>query len=1078
MRFAKNLIITSCLLLAVKGATAQKNTPAITGALNIPLSWKIKAQTEIFDSAFLYPGFNAQNWVTADVPGTVFDAFVKAGLESDPNFGDNIYQVDKTKYKKNFVYRTEFIAPADLSADKTWLNFEGINSKGDIYLNGTKLGTLDGFMMRGKFDVSTLLQKGAANVLAVLVYIPEEPIVNWASPTYMASGGWDWMPFVPGLDMGITDDVYFSESGKTTLAEPWVRTLQVLSPTSAAMNFNVDIKNQSATTQTGTITGIITPGNIKFSQPLTLNPNEAKTLSLNKTLNNIKLWWPNGYGDPNLYNLSIKFTVAGKTSDSINTTFGIRKYTYDSLGNVLHISVNGKRIFLKGGNWGMSDYMLRCRGAEYETKLRFHKEMGMNMIRNWLGSTTDDEFYQQCDKYGVMVWDDFWLNNFFTAIRDMPRFYNNVVEKVKRVRNHASLAIWCGDNESTAFIECDTFMRNTVARYDLNDRRYQACSNQGFLSGSGLWTNFDPKQYFSGGTNFTSSTWGLRSEIGAGVFTTFESFKEFMPQANWWPRNDMWDKHFFGPSGAAAGPDNYMNSVNNRYGTATGIQDFCRKAQLLNIETHKAMFEGWMDNIWNDASGILYWMSQSAYPSLIWQTYDYYYDCTGAYWGVKKAGEPVHIQWNCSDDSVKVINTSGNSMNNLTATSHVYNMDGTELPGLGKTINLNAAADTSAYCFDVFNNYSKTYNLAYNKTATASSSKGANTGNKAFDASLATRWESNYNDNQWIYVDLGTSKLIGEVLLNWEGAYGKSYKIQVSADAVTWTDVYSTTTGDGGIDDITFTSTNARYVRMQGIKRGSAFGYSLYEFEVYAPGRPTLSNVNFLKLELKDAAGKLISDNFYWRSATSVFTDLNSLPVVNLNTTTQNTTNGSTYVMDAKVKNPAGSAGIAFAIHVQVINSATGKRILPVYMNDNYFTLFKGETKDLHIEFDTALLKGGTPQLLVEQYQQGTALNSTGVIDNSTGNTAVSPDALPYPNPFTNKVSIPVNMKSTGTATVEIFNTNGTRVKTFTANLPAGIQSVEWNATNKEGSIVAPGTYIANISADGRLLRSCKLLKL
>ncbi|MEP6513771.1 MAG: hypothetical protein ABJA79_07870 [Parafilimonas sp.] len=184
-----------------------------------------------------------------------------------------------------------------------------------------------------------------------------------------------------------------------------------------------------------------------------------------------------------------------------------------------------------------------------------------------------------------------------------------------------------------------------------------------------------------------------------------------MPEDSWWPRNEMWNKHFFGPLAAAAGPDNYQSTINNKYGTATGIQDFCRKAQLVNIETNKAMFEGWQDNIWNDASGILTWMSQSAYPSLVWQTYDYYYDCNGAYWGVKKACEPLHIQWSCADDSVKVINTTNKDVKNLTAIAKVYNKDGSEVSSLGSTVKINSVKDTATFCFNVFNKDNRAHNM-------------------------------------------------------------------------------------------------------------------------------------------------------------------------------------------------------------------------------------------------------------------------------------------------------------------------------------------------------------------------------
>jgi hypothetical protein len=127
-------------------------------------------------------------------------------------------------------------------------------------------------------------------------------------------------------------------------------------------------------------------------------------------------------------------------------------------------------------------------------------------------------------------------------------------------------------------------------------------------------------------------------------------------------------------------------------------------------------------------------------------------------------------------------------------------------------------------------------NLALNKAVTVSAYESTYTGPNAVDGNTGTRWASGRTDSQWIYVDLGAQYNLSNVVLNWEAAYGKSYKIQVSNDAATWTDVYSTTTGDGGIDNITFSSTNARYVKMLGILRGTQYGYSLWEFGVYDAG--------------------------------------------------------------------------------------------------------------------------------------------------------------------------------------------------------------------------------------------------
>ncbi|MEO6150460.1 MAG: glycoside hydrolase family 97 catalytic domain-containing protein, partial [Mucilaginibacter sp.] len=415
--------------------------------------------------------------------------------------------------------------------------------------------------------------------------------------------------------------------------------------------------------------------------------------------------------------------------------------------------------------------------------------------------------------------------------------------------------------------------------------------------------------------------------------------------------------------GGAASPGDYMNRINNSYGTATGIDDFCKKAQLINLETHRAMYEGFQDHIWNDASGLLLWMSQSAFPTMIWQTYDYYLDCTGSYYGVKKACEPLHVQYSPADNSVKVVNTTGKTVNSLTVKSTLYNMDGTVANGYSSTKVINALKDTITYAFNAYGSN----NLALNKTGTASGQEANNPTPRAFDGNVATRWASNSSaNNTWIYVDLGTQKTFSAVNLVWE-SYAKSYKIQVSNDAVNWTDVYSTTTGNGGTDAITFAPTTARYVKMQTVEKGTFFGVSLFEFAIYESGPSPLSAVHFIKLELKDAGGNLISDNLYWKSNDNKYAALDSMPQVTLTTTVSIENLGKKKLMKVKLLNPANSAGIAFGIHVQLLNPTTNERVLPVLISDNYFTILKGEEKNITIEYDPSLVSG-TPKLDVKQY--------------------------------------------------------------------------------------------------------------
>ncbi len=922
--------------------------------------WKLKPQQEIGkDSNNMFATtYNSSNWVDAVVPGAVFTSYVNAGLEKDPNFGDNIYKVDKSKYNRNFWYRTTFKTPVPQTGEKTWLNFEGINRKGEVFFNGTRLGLLDGFMNRGRFDISALLSASGDNVLAVLVYWPTLPISNLASPTYISSDGWDWMPSVPGLLNGITDDVYLSTSGGVTITDPWIRT-ELPSLQQAEVGISMDLHNNTTTSADATITGTINPGNISFSQSVQLGAGSQKQVGFNSSkfrqliISNPSLWWPNGYGDPNLYTCELKCTVNGKTSDSKTIQFGVKKYTYDTLGGVLHISINGERIFVKGGNWGMSEYMLRCRGEEYDLKVKLHREMNYNMIRNWIGSVTDEEFYAACDKYGIMVWDDFWLNSHPNLPTDVFAFNSNAVEKIKRLRNHPSIAVWCGDNEGYPLPPLNGWLREDVDTFDHGDRLYQPNSHSDALTGSGPWANFHPKWYFTkypGGFGGNPG-WGFRTEIGTAVFTNVESFKKFMPDSNWWPRNEMWNKHFFGKSAANGGPDTYYATIDQSYGAPTGIEDFCRKAQLLNIETNKALYEGWQHHMWNDASGVMTWMSQSAYPSFVWQTYDYYYDLTGAYWGVKKACEPVHIQWSYADNSVKVINTTREDHPGLQAEATVYNMDGKLQRSYTKAATVNAAKNGTADCFEL--NFSID-NLAAKKRSYASSGAvEASDANAATDGNTGSRWSSGYSDNEWIYVDLGEPKEISTISLNWEAAYAKAYLLQVSDDAKSWKEVYATRDGKGNVEEIKIEPVTARYVKMTGMQRATEYGYSLFELEVYGKTTSTLSPVHFIKLALKDNTGKIISDNFYWRNnRTADYTALNTLPKATLSVNQNVTRANGKCTIHATVTNPAKSKGIAFAVRVQVFNKKSGKEILPAIMNDNYFTLFKGESKDITIEFN------------------------------------------------------------------------------------------------------------------------------
>ena len=696
------------------------------------------------------------------------------------------------------------------------------------------------------------------------------------------------MPYVPGRLAGITGNAYLVVTGDVVMEDPWVRS-ELPTLQKAELSVSTDIRNASSSPKDVVVSGVIQPGNISFSKDIRVEGGTTARLSINKddiaqlVVDHPKLWWPNGYGDPNLYTCKLTCSVDGKVSDVKEMTFGIKKYEYKMVDNVvgypvLTFFINGQKIYLKGGNWGMSEYLLRCQGKEYETKIRLHKEMNYNMIRLWTGCVTDDEFYDYCDKYGIMVWNDFWLYVAYNDVAQPEAFKANALDKVRRLRNHPSIAIWCGANETHPAPDLDNYLREMIAKEDNNDRMYKSCSNQDGLSGSGWWGNQPPRHHFeTSGSNLAFNTpaypygidhgYGMRTEIGTATFPTFESIKEFIPEKDWWPlptdeqlKNDddnVWNKHFFGKEASNANPVNYKNSVNTQYGESSGLEEFCEKAQMLNLEVMKGMYEAWNDKMWNDAAGLLIWMSHPAYPSFVWQTYDYYYDPTGAYWGAKKACEPLHIQWNASNNSIKVINTTAKDLKGAIAKAIIYDLNGKEVPAYGQTKQVDVAASNIAEAFSL-----------------------------------------NFNPFE---------------------IYGEKPK----------------------------------------------------EIEELTP-------LHFIKLELIDAKGNLISENFYWRNGVRDldYTLLNTLPEVALSCrlVDKSMSDGK---MKIAVKNNSGT--VAFANRVRLVNKTTQKRILPIIMSDNYVTLMPGEEKVITMEATPELLKGGV-SVLVKQYGK-TENNKLDIVD-------------------------------------------------------------------------------------------------
>ena len=744
-------MVSGMLLLSLNAMAQHRRLDSVDG-----IKWELCPQASVSDikgTEIATVGFKMPvDAVEGVVPGAVFTAYVNSGKEETPEYGDNIWRVDESFYSRPFWYRTEFDTPKEYSEGKrVWLQFDNTNRYADFYFNGVKIsGTpestrdVSGHMMRSRFDVTRYLSADGKNAVAVLITDADQkktrdaegPYGVACSPSYLAGAGWDWMPYVPGRLNGIVGHVSMDVTGDVVMVDPWVRN-SLPSNELAEITIKTGLKNTTEHDRNITVEATINPGNVKVSRNITVAAGEEPVLTLDNSefpqlnISNPKLWWPNGYGEPNLYSLDIKVKDGNNVLDERKIDFGIKKYDYTWETNkvgmpVMNFWVNGKKIYVKGGNWGMSEYLLRCHDDEYEKKIRLHHDMNYNMIRLWTGCVTDDEFYDWCDKYGIMVWNDFWLYVAFNDVAEPEAFLANAKDKVRRLRNHPCIALWCGANETHPEPYMDAVLATIVSHEDRGDRLYKSCSNQDGLSGSGWWANMPPRHHFStSGSNLAFNKpgypygidygYGMRSEIGMATFPAYESVKLFIPEDKLWPlptddelenqKDNVWNKHFFGNEAWNAKPTNYTQAVNERWGAPDNIEEFCEKAQLINIEDMKGMYEAWNDKMGNDAAGLLIWMSHPAYPSFVWQTYDYYYDPTGAYWGAKKGCEHVHVQWNALDNSVKVINTTGDDLKDLTAVAKVYDLDGREMKRYAakRSVDVKATSNAEAFTLDFEN---------------------------------------------------------------------------------------------------------------------------------------------------------------------------------------------------------------------------------------------------------------------------------------------------------------------------------------------------------------------------------------
>lgn len=648
-------------------------------------------------------GYDDSTWIPATVPGTVASSFYNAGAIPDIRYDDDQLQISESYFLSDFWYRDEFMVPESFAGKTLLLNFDGINWKADIWVNGCMAGNISGGFRRGQFDVTDMLVPGQKNSVAVLVYRNSHPgavkektrystdnnggVLGADNPTFHASLGWDWIPTVRGRNIGIWNDVYLSVHPEGVYIDnSFVNTdLPLPSMAYADLNPEVVLKNCSDSPVSGVVRFKINSKEM-ISASVKLPAGSTRTVNLGTVrIENPELWWPAGYGEQYLYDAEMSFEKDGVVSDTDSFKLGIREMSYDDSDGSLDIYVNGRRLIANGGNWGFPEINLNFRSREYDIAVAYHADMGFTIIRNWVGQTGDEEFYEACDRHGVMVWQDFWLANPYDGpdpyYEDL--FIDNAADYIMRIRKHPSIALYCGRNEGFPPERIDRALEKFVTEFHPGSH-YIPHSADITVSGYGPYRALGPDAYFGLEPGRTT----IHSERGMPNVMTFESMSRMLDKENQWPQNSVWGMHDY-TLGSAQECATFNSFIETAFGKPSDMNQFTKWAQWVNYDGYRAMYES---RSWN-RKGLLIWMSHSCWPSMVWQTYDYYFEPTAAYFGAKKGSAPIRIQYNPVTEHVEVVNNNAMDRFGLTAYVAVADMYGKILYETSK--DLDSAEDTT-----------------------------------------------------------------------------------------------------------------------------------------------------------------------------------------------------------------------------------------------------------------------------------------------------------------------------------------------------------------------------------------------
>ncbi len=691
-----------------------KKAPGVSSRVEVLSSgWKMEPSDKLNgtdEKSLSVNDYDDGSWYEAVVPGTVLGSLATKKVIEDPYFGINMQKIDPAQFKQPWWYRKTFeLSGADIGK-KISLRFNGINYRADLYVNGNLVAAKDTFTGAFRmftFDISKFAKEGI-NTLALKIW-------QHADGEY-SIGFVDWNPHPIDRNMGIFREVFLEVNEGVRIRSPFVYSkVNKENLKDAQLFIQAEVINSGNKPVSGIVRadyglGVVEKKvELKAGEKLNckFSPDEFPQLAVK----DVNLWWPNGMGNPYLYKINVTFLKGGKVLDTEERNYGIREVDsyLDSRKNRA-FNINGKFVLIKGGGW-TDDLLLQDTKESVEAQLRYVRHMNMNSIRLEGIWGKDQNLYDLCDEYGILVmvgwschweWADYLLKacdpKYGGAVssEDIDLLAHSWYDQMMWLRNHPSIYVWMTGSDKMPAPDLEKKYIELFKEYDPSRSYITSAGGVGTgdetvvtnvplyseLSGpTGMKMlgpyDFTPPGYWYTDTKF-GGAYGFNTETCPGTsIPPVASLRRMLPEKSLWPIDKKYWEYHTGRNQFTT-LDRFRKALSSRYGESSGVEEFAFKSQVSNYEVMRPMFEAFVANK-PVSTGLIQWKLNSAWPDLIWQLYDSYLEPNGSFYAVKKACNSLHAIYRYGLDDIYLANEELNDIEGLTVKIRAFDLKSREI---------------------------------------------------------------------------------------------------------------------------------------------------------------------------------------------------------------------------------------------------------------------------------------------------------------------------------------------------------------------------------------------------------------